>query len=182
MKMDKRKLRESMKTFITDHLPIGYEPAKERITFLTALICPVVFSLTFLVAYSTERDSLFRYIGTGFRKELVPGAVMEDFVDILGHSMAAFPVFVLVCLVSQLISHYAYHRTGSNAFYTMCRLPDPHELRRRCLTLPLMEAAVILLVMALVFVIYYLIYMWATPEECLRPGQWSLIWEKWRVL
>lgn len=179
--MSKRKLREKTKHFVTDHLPVGYEPAKERMTFLTALICPTLFSFIFLAAYSTERNSLFRYIGASLRKELIPGAVMKDFVDVLGYSMAAFPVFALVCLISQLISHYAYHRTGSNAFYTMCRLPDSHELRRRCMTLPLMETAVILLVMALVFAIYYLIYMWATPEECLRPGQWSLIWEKWRV-
>ena len=87
----------------------------------------------------------------------------------------------LVCLGAQIFNHYAYHRNGSNAFYTMKRLPDGRELCRRCVVLPLMEAAVILLTMATVFAIYYFIYVQATPQEVLRQGQWSLVLEKWRV-
>lgn len=180
-RMSKTKTHEKIKMFIKEHLPIGYRPEKERTAFLTSLICPVIFSLTFLVNYSREKENLYRYIAGGFRKELIPGAVMENFADVLGYSMTAFPAFALICLLSQLFSHYAYHKNGSNAFYTMRRLPDNHELRRRCVTLPLMEAGVILLTMAVMLGLYYSIYMCATPDECIRPGQWSFIWEKWRV-
>lgn len=179
--MSKGKIREKIKVFIKEHLPIGYSAEKERTGFLGALIWPVAISLSFLVNYSREKEELYRYIAGGFRKELIPGAVMENFADILGYSMAAFPALALICLLSQIFSHYAYHRNGSNAFYTMRRLPDKHELRRRCITLPLIEAGVVLLAMVIVFALYYIIYMCQTPDECIRPGQWSFIWEKWRV-
>ena len=100
--MSKAKTHEKIKMFIKEHLPIGYRAEKERTAFLTSLICPVIFSLTFLVNYSREKENLYRYIAGGFRKELIPGAVMENFADVLGYSMTAFPAFALICLLSQL--------------------------------------------------------------------------------
>ena len=176
--MKKSKQRENIKKFIERHLPIGYRAEKERTAFLTSLICPVIFSLTFLVNYSREKENLYRYIAGGFRKELIPGAVMENFADVLGYSMTAFPAFALICLLSQLFSHYAYHKNGSNAFYTMRRLPDNHELRRRCVRLPLIEAGVILLTMAVMLGLYYIIYISATPDQSNRPQQKTIITQK----
>ena len=69
--MKKSKERENIKNFIERHLPIGYRAEKARTAFLTSLICPVIFSLTFLVNYSREKENLYRYIAGGFRKELI---------------------------------------------------------------------------------------------------------------
>ncbi len=173
--------RKKKENFLGRNLPVGYSVKKERNVFALCMTGAVLFSMTFLLDYGRARESLFRYAAGGLRKELIPGAVMEDFVDILGYSMAAFPLMALICLSAQVFSHYAYHRNGSNAFYTMKRLPDSRELCRRCVVLPLMEAAGILLAMAAVFAIYYFIYMQGTPEEALAAGQWSLLLEKWRV-
>ncbi len=170
-----------MRNFLRQNLPIGYSVKKERNVFAICMAGAVLFSMTFLSDYGRARESLFRYVAGGLRKELIPGAVMDNFVDILGYSMAAFPLMALICLGAQIFNHYAYHRNGSNAFYTMKRLPDSRELCRRCVVLPLMEAAAILLAMAAVFAIYYFIYMQGTPEEVLAAGQWSLFLEKWRV-
>ena len=92
--MSKTKTHEKIKMFIKEHLPIGYRAEKERTAFLTSLICPVIFSLTFLVNYSREKENIYRYIAGGFRKELIPGAVMENFADVLGYSMTAFCAYL----------------------------------------------------------------------------------------
>ncbi len=170
-----------MKNFIRRNLPIGYSPKKEGSSFALCMAGAIFFSMTFLLDYGRARESLFRYVAGGLRKELIPGAVMDDFADILGCSMAAFPLMALICLAAQISSHYAYHRDGSNAFYTMKRLPDSRELGRRCVVLSVIEAVLILLAMAAMLAFYYLIYMKATPAEALRAGQWSLFLEKWRV-
>ncbi len=170
-----------MKNFLRRNLPIGYSPKKEGSLFALCMAGAIFFSMTFLLDYGRARESLFRYVAEGFRKELIPGAVMDNFVDILGYSMAAFPLMALICLGAQIFNHYAYHRNGSNAFYTMKRLPDSRELGRRCVILPVLEAVLILLAMAAVITFYYFIYMKATPAEALRAGQWNLFLEKWRV-
>ena len=176
-----RRATGNMKNFLRRNLPVGYSAKKEGSLFALCMAGATFFSMTFFLDYDRARESLFRYVADGFRKELIPGAVMEDFADVLGYSMAAFPLMALICLAAQLFNHYAYHRNGSNAFYTMKRLPDRCEFGRRCVVLPLIEAALILLTMAAVFAAYYLIYMKATPAEALQAGQWSLVLEKWRV-
>ena len=58
----------------------------------------------------------------------------------------------------------------------MRRLPDPWELHRRCLTLPLLAAGLSLLCGAAFFFLYFGIYLAATPAQSLAPGQWQKIW------
>lgn len=68
---------------------------------------------------------------------LRPGAVMEDFAQLLDWMLLGFAV-TAVCMAALAVWHYASHFQGSRSIYTMRRLPQRWELARRCLTLPLL--------------------------------------------
>lgn len=86
-----------MKNFLRRNLPIGYSVKKERNVFAICMAGAVLFSMMFLSDYGRARESLFRYVAGGLRKELIPGAVMDNFVDILGYSMAAvFAIYYFI--------------------------------------------------------------------------------------
>lgn len=105
-----------MKNFLRRNLPIGYSPKKEGSLFALCMAGAIFFSMTFLLDYGRARERLFRYVAEGFRKELIPGAVMDNFVDILGYSMAAFPLMALICLASQIFNHYATTEMAATPF------------------------------------------------------------------
>ena len=63
--------------------------------------------------------------------------------------------------------HYAHYYRGSKSIYLMRRLPDRTLLHRQCWTLPLLALGLTLLVLVLLPALYYLIYRYATPAQCL---------------
>ena len=100
---------------------------------------------------------------------------MPDFTEILDRSLWGFLVAIIAALA--LIGvHYACHYQDSKSIYTMRRLPNRWELHRRCLTLPLLAAAVYLILAFVILLIFYAVYMNLTPDVCLTPGQWQKIW------
>ena len=115
------------------------------------------------------------YHKNGSNRTLIPGAIMPDFTEILDRSLWGFLVAIIAALA--LIGvHYACHYQDSKSIYTMRRLPNRWELHRRCLTLPLYFAAVCAVLAALLLVLYFVLYMLATPAQCLTPDQWQKIW------
>lgn len=163
-----------MKIDLSRHAPPGYDLKAEKGLFIAGMVLSILYSLfAFGNRFSNHLAEL--YWINGSTKTLKAGAIMPDFVEILDGTLVGF--FVLsACFLAQIAAHYVYHYQGSKSIYTMRRLPNRRELHRRCLTLPVLAAA-IFLIMAFVFLlIFYADYMIVTPDVCLTPDQWQKIW------
>lgn len=162
-----------MKINLEKYAPAGINLKRERRFFTTGMICSLLFSTAFLLRYSSAYSALYDWVGV--KRVLRPGSIMEDFNVLLDSALIGFFVLAL-CMLALIIYHYIYHRQGSKSIYLMKRLPNPWELHRRCLTLPLLAALLCLAAAAALLFIYYGVYMAFTPKECLMPGQWQKIW------
>lgn len=163
-----------MKLDLSRCAPPGLELKIEKRVFGWGMVLAVLFSLSFFIHFFNELERLL-YWRNGAERTLRPNAVMPDFVEVLGNALLGFVILAL-CMAAFILVHYAYHHQGSKSIYLMRRLPNRWELHRRCITLPL--AAVLLCLAAgfLLLLIYFAVYMRATPAVCLTPGQWRKIW------
>ena len=158
-----------MKINCQRYAPPGIPLHQERRAFLFALICASLYSFRFLIRYLTARKALYQVIGK--THVLIPGAEISTFEALSRHTMTGF-VLAAFCMLCFAGYHYAYHYQGSKSIYLMRRLPKRSELHRRCLTLPVTAALLCLLAARLMLCLYYLIYLFFTPSECLPPDAW----------
>ena len=164
-----------MKPDLGRFVPPGTDAAQEKKWIVTGLACSAGFSLLyFIIRCCSAHNDLFATRLDG-KRELIEGAVMLDFKDVLGIAFVGFAALSLAML-GLAAYHYIYHRIGSRSIYLMRRLPDRLELHRRCLALP--AAGIVCCACAgfLLLCIYYWIYIAMTPEQCLVPGQWQALW------
>lgn len=157
-----------------DLVPVGINASAEKNGLLWGYIASAVFSLVYLIGLSQDYNDLFEYPKN--KRILIPGAIMPDFKDILGVSLYGF-LILAIAMIPLAIYHYSYHFQGSKSIYLMKRLPDRHELAKRCFTVPLIVGITALATAFLLLVIYYNIYLAVTPEECLSPDQWQKLWK-----
>ena len=162
-----------MRPDIKNYVPLGVDGNHEFRWTIWAMICSAVYSLGFFFRYLNYYGDLFEW--RDGEKILKAGAVMEDFTVILGGYLNGFAA-VAVCMAGLAAYHYAYHYQGSRSIYTMRRLPSRAELWKRCLALPAAAIALSALAAFALMLLYYGVYMAATPEKCLTPGQWRKIW------
>ena len=154
-------------------LPPGYNRSQEKGTFYGTIIIILFYSI---VDFSKSYRTAYRLLCDPEiidRQVLLPGAIMTDFVSVLGTNLQLYQWMAVVLLVIQVWSHYRYFKQGARADYTLRRLPQRHARFRYCWSLPLLEAAVSLLLMVVMLLIFYGYYMYLTPEACLAPGQWQ---------
>lgn len=154
-------------------LPPGYNRSQEKGTFYGTIIIILFYSI---VDFSKSYRTAYRLLCDPEildRKVLLPGAIMEDFVRLLGTNLQMYQWMALALFAVQLWSHYRYFRQGVRADYTLCRLPQRYARFRYCWSLPLLEAATILLLMVVMLLIFYGYYMYLTPDACLALGQWQ---------
>lgn len=154
-------------------VPLGMDHEQELKWVRIGLVANTIYSLGYVIRLTDRYGRLF-YTAPGI-KMLIPDAVMPDFVEILGGSLAGFMI-VALCMLPLMAYHYFYHYQGSRSIYLMKRLPKRFELARRCAALPLIMAAVSLLAAFVLLLIYFGLYMLVTPEPCLAPDQWLKIW------
>lgn len=155
--------------------PAGYNWRMELRYFAGGLTGSFVYSLSFVYRMSNARNNLYYTVRATGERVLREGAIMPDFVVLLGSRLRLFQVLAL-CMALTAALHYAYHRRGSRSDYLMRRLPDPRELQRRCLTIPVCTALISMVIWFALLLIYYVLYMYVTPGQCLAPGQWAKIW------
>lgn len=161
-----------MKLDLSRHAPVGLSLSGEWAAFFACLFSLLVTSIGYIVGFNHALSAL--YFGNT-RVKLIPGATMPSFYTLLGDFIYIFVIEATLMLLF-IIHHYAYHYQGSKSIYLMRRLPSRWELHRRCLTLPVAGAVVILaLGFALVF-LFYRTYMAATPPQCLMPDQLEMLW------
>ena len=159
--------------WLASHLPPGYNRSEEKRTFYGTIIIILFYSI---VDFSKSYRTAYRLLCDPEildRQVLLPGAIMEDFVRVLGANLRLYQWMAAALLVVQLWNRYRYFKQGARADYTLRRLPQRHARFRYCWSLPLLEAAAILLLMVVMLLIFYGYYMYLTPDACLAPGQWQ---------
>ena len=155
-----------MKIDIQRYVPMDMDGAQESTILLWALGGGSVWSsLAFLSTYMQAYDNLFHHQGA-FRSSLRTGAMMPGFFELLSGSEL---LFMILCAIMPFwaIYHYRLHFGTSKSIYLMSRLPDRWDLHRRCLTFPVVGFVSALSLQGLLGCIYWLIYIFVTPRQCL---------------
>ena len=158
----------------TRYEPLGYDSSAERSFFKLGLPAAILWSFLYLLRYASAHQALY-YMNEAGDQVLRPDAVMPDFYLLVEHAFLGFPLLA-VGILAFTVARYRYHWRGSKPIYLMRRLPDSRELHRRCLTLPLLGLAVVLLTALLLFILYYNSYMRTTPPAALQAKQWQKLW------
>ena len=158
---------------LSRYAPLGINVRSEWQGYVTGLAVAVVYSMIYLLRYFNARENLYEWTLKG--RELIEGAVMPDFAELMDGTLLVFLAIALT-MMGLAIYHYIYHRLDTKSYYVMRRLPSRWELHLRCLTLPMTGLLICGAAVLIVTLIYYWIYMGCTPEECLMPGQWARFW------
>lgn len=154
--------------------PPGLDLHMEGTVFIWGMALSALFSLSCPARCWREADQLYETGVDGVRT-LIPGAVMPDFVQVLGPALVGFLLLAL-CMAAMIPIHYSYHYRGSRSIYLMRRLPSRWEVHRRCWTLPVLAILCCAVAAFLLLLLYFAIYMHTTPERSLTPHQWEKIW------
>ena len=173
MMQENKSIKQRFMKFLDDFAPPGIGTDRELRGFIGGLAAACALSFGFFKNFKEARSLLYHWEGT--RQTLIEGAVMTDFSVIVSDSLISFKVFALFFL-SVVIWHYLCYRQGSKSIYLMKRLPSRWEIHKRAWTLPLLAVAATVAAAFVVMLFYYWIYMVATPEQCIAPGQWQNIW------
>lgn len=126
-------------------------------------------------AYIAQRETeLSRYrIYAAFPERMAADHVsrvgLQPFWALAGRYLSVLPILGLLLLCFGAAAKYLRFHSGARSDYTLRRLRDPREYRRRCLALPAIEAALCLLAFALLTGVCYWIYLQFTPVELLPP-------------
>ena len=158
---------------LSRYVPLGIDARSEWQGYIAGLAVAVVYSMIYLLRYFNARENLYEWTLKG--KQLIEGAVIPDFAELMDGTLLVFVAIVLT-MMGLAVYHYIYHRIDTNSFYVMRRLPSRWELHLRCLTLPAAGLLICGAATLIMILIYYWIYMGCTPDECLMPGQWAGFW------
>ena len=162
-----------MRKFFSRCTPPGVDAAKECKLLILWLALAAGFSLGTLANYLIAHNELFEIVAG--QRYLIEGAVIADFHWITGVYFHGF-ILLIPAILGLAVFHYAYYRRESMSIYLMKRLPDPAERHRRALTLPLLAIAATVLLAAWMRVIYFALYLLATPKICLPDEVWQQLW------
>lgn len=153
---------KSLKTRFERLAPPGVGSGRLVRWFFILLGGSFVWSLGFVLNYAAV------FADPAYPMAVPDFAVLAD--DLL--FFAGFP-FAALCLLLCSALYLASFWRGSKAIYTMRRLPSRWELPKRCLALPALLAAAMLLAGVITLALWYALYFLATPKELLSPGQFG---------
>lgn len=153
------------------YAPPGLDPVFwKRFTGGGMFVCGVLSCYSFFAGLLHARVKLFDPV-TG---ELTGKFGGWDFGAVLGDAMLLF-LFAAAAMVAFLIRNYFYFFEGNKSIYTMARVKSVWELHVRCWTLPVLGAAALLLCRAVLTVVFFLIFLLATPKGVPLPGFYHLL-------
>lgn len=153
-----------MKNKLIKNLPPGTDIKQILATGILLLVQLLIFSIKFLFNYSSAVKVLYVY-NHGARV-LDPERTIRDFSLLTGRCFVGIWILLAVCIVMAVDNYLSFYK-GSKSIYLMKRLPQPTELYRRCLAMPLLIFAAGLVLTGLLIGLYALIYIYATPPQCL---------------
>ncbi len=154
------------------YTPLGLELGVTSKIFAFLFVVAILFSLVFFTDFYNHRRELFE---NPMSEIVTPGAIMPDFITVLGGCLLCFWLVVAFAIVFA-VTNYIYHHSGTNSYYLMRRLPSKFEYHKRCLTLPILIIILTAFIAFLLLLFYYNHYMQNTPEQCIAPNQWEKIW------
>ena len=150
-------------------LPPNVSASSVRSTAGLSLAGVTLFSLAdFMSRYSQALDKLYSKAWNA--RILIPGAVIDPYSQMIGFTVLVFAVLTALALASAALMAASF-RQGARSIYLMRRLPDGGRTLRRCVwTAPLRLALLSALWGLALLVIYYLIWRFITPAQCLGPA------------
>ena len=140
-------------------VPPGMNIFRIQIATVVAIVFSFLFSLGFLASYNQELAELKRQM----EYPVYSGLTMTPFRDLIAFPMIVFHIAVLTPLL-HIPGLYGYFYQESKSVYIMKRLNSPMELHLRCLVLPLLCMLLIAVIGAMMYWLYYLVYVTCTPE------------------
>ena len=140
-------------------VPPGMNTFRIKIATVVAIVFSFLFSLGFLASYNQELAELKRQM----EYPVYSGLTMTPFRDLIAFPMIVFHIAVLTPLL-HIPGMYGYFYQESKSVYIMKRLNSPMELHLRCLVLPLLCMLLIAVIGAMMYWLYYLVYVTCTPE------------------
>jgi len=164
---------ERVKNFTVRYSPPGAELKSEWVVYLFGNITAFAVSLMFFASYASARSELYNYDRVQKKYILNEAATMQGFSDILGGYLLGF-VLIGVIMLSFIIFRYSYYRQGSKSIYLMRRLPNRMEIHKMAWSYPVRSMVFCVGCAFGLLVLYYGVYIIATPKECLLPNQWPL--------
>lgn len=147
------------------YVPLGVDGKKERNKIGWAYIVACLYSMQIPMRYLGYRNELFEYVHGQY--VLIDGAKMVPFRYLIENGGLELFAWLPAALVLLAGYHYIYHRKDTMSIYLMRRLPAPMELHRRCWAMPLLGTIGTPVAATLISAFYYLIYILATPKQCL---------------
>ena len=160
--------------FLTKNAPPGAEILEQTNRYFGQLFFAVLWSLGCLFRCFSYRNQLY-YTNDGVDRYLKSEAMMPEFSYVVGTAFLALWILMLILLICIILNYHSFYQ-GSKSIYLMKRLPNPMELHRRCILLPALGMAGCLAVREILVIVYFAVYMLATPEGCLPPDQWQKLW------
>lgn len=155
---------DEKRSWLESYVPLGI-PLKQEVRYWgVTMAISTLWCLQFLLRYLEYRGSLYEIRGK--RKILLENAKMPNFEYLTKDLFEIFFIVFLFCVLL-VIYHYYYHYQGSKMMYLMRRLPNKWELHVRCFTLPVIGCVIMFAYMCLLRALFYMIYVFFTPHQCL---------------
>lgn len=162
--MEEEKMKHKIFRQVGNYAPPGLDVKREIKYFRNAFVCSFLWSLIFLHRYFEERAYLFeKRMG---KMHLRKNASMPSF-EVLTEDVFIGFILTIIFLFILVAYHYFYHYQGSKIIYLMKRLPNKKEFHLRCWILPMLASGITVITMIILKVMFYLIYIFATPSQCL---------------
>lgn len=145
------------------YYPPGYEWREELISAAALLGVAFLISWKYLFSLGRAVDALYRFEGA--ERVLKPDAVAEPFSALAGDSWQGFLLPVLF-LAAMTVWHYVGYFRRTKSIYVMRRLPKRGALFLSCVEGPAVCAGLLALAAALLYGLYFGLYLFAVPVEC----------------
>ena len=147
-----------------NYFPPGYEYEQERNNALFLLGIGAGLSLSFFGNLYRAVEALYEY--ENHRRVLRENAVAASFGHlVMGHWGLYVPFFLF--LTAMMIYHYFYYRRETKSIYLMRRLPRWGVLFKSCVKGSLLGLGIGAAALAVLYLLYYGIYLLVIPAECL---------------
>lgn len=146
------------------YFPPGYEYEKERNSAVLLFGIGAGLSLQFFGRLYQAAEALYEY--TGRERVLREDAEAASFGQLVTGHWGLYVPLVLF-LAAMVLYHYIYYYRETRSIYLMRRLPGRGAILKSCVTGPFLGLGAAAVMAALLYLLYYGMYLLVIPGECL---------------